>query len=101
MAQCGQRKCLCCREFFDVDHRNRNRQRYCSDTACRRASKAASQAAWLTQPKNATYFSDPIHVARVQAWLAAHPGYSRAKPGVLKLVMQWIQSARSRSLRGR
>ena len=101
MAQCGQRKCLCCREFFDVGHRNRNRQRYCSDTACRRASKAASQAAWLTQPKNATYFSDPIHVARVQAWLAAHPGYSRAKPGVLKLVTQWIQSARSRSLRGR
>ena len=101
MAQCGQRKCLCCREFFDVDHRNRNRQRYCSDTACRRASKAASQAAWLTQPKNATYFSDPIHVARVQAWRAANPGYSRAKPGVLKLVTQWIQSARSRSLRGR
>ena len=84
MAQCGQRKCLCCREFFDVDHRNRNRQRYCSDTACRRASKAASQAAWLTQPKNATYFSDPIHVARVQAWRATHPGYSRSKPGVLK-----------------
>ena len=84
MAQCGQRKCLCCREFFDVDHRNRNRQRYCSDTACRRASKAASQAAWLTQPKNATYFSDPIHVARVQAWRAANPGYSRSKPGVLK-----------------
>ena len=84
MAQCGQRKCLCCSQFFDVDHRNRNRQRYCSVTACRRASKAASQAAWLTQPKNATYFSDPIHVARVQAWRAAHPGYSRSKPGVLK-----------------
>ena len=30
------------------------------------------------------YLSDPIHVARVQAWRAAHPGYSRSKPGVLK-----------------
>jgi len=84
MAQCGQRKCLCCSQFFDVDHRNRNRQRYCSVTACRRASKAASQAAWLTQPKNATYFSDPVHVARVQAWRAAHPGYSRSKPGATR-----------------
>ena len=50
MAQSGQRKCLCCGEFFDVDHCNRNRQRYCSTTPCRRASKAASQADWLTQP---------------------------------------------------
>ena len=84
MAQCGQRKCLCCSQFFDVDHRNRNRQRYCSVTACRRASKAASQAAWLTQPKNTTYFSHPVHVARVQAWRVAHPGYSRAKPVTTK-----------------
>ena len=84
MAQSGQRKCLCCGEFFDVDHRNRNRQRYCSSSTCRRASKAASQATWLSQPKNATYFSDPIHVTRVQAWRTAHPGYSRAKPGMTK-----------------
>ena len=84
MAQSGQRKCLCCGEFFDVDHRNRHRQRYCSSAPCRRASKAASQTAWLSQPKNATYFSDPIHVARVQAWRTAHPGYSRAKPGATR-----------------
>jgi len=75
MAQSGQRKCLCCGLFFDPDHRNRKRQRYCSATACRRASKAASQAVWLTQPENVGYFRDPVHVARVQAWRAAHPGY--------------------------
>jgi hypothetical protein len=84
MAQSGQRKCLCCGEFFDVDHRNRNRQRFCSTAPCRRASKAASQAAWLSQPKNTTYFSDPVHIARVQAWRGAHPGYSRLKPGTTK-----------------
>ena len=84
MAQSGPRKCLCCGEFFDVDRRNRNRQRYCSAAPCRRASKTASQAAWLSQPKNSTYFSDPIHVARVQAWRAAHPGYSRPKPRTTK-----------------
>ena len=80
MAQSGQRKCLCCGEFFTPDPRNRDRQRYCTQAPCRRASKTASQASWLSQPKNASYFSDPIHVSRVQAWRAAHPGYSHAKP---------------------
>jgi hypothetical protein len=54
VAQSGQRKCLCCGLFFDLDHRNRKRQRYCSATACRRASKAASQASWLAQPRTAS-----------------------------------------------
>ena len=104
MAQCGQRKCLCCSQFFDVDHRNRNRQRYCSVTACRRASKTASQAAWLTQPKNATYFSDPVHVARVQAWRAAHPGYSRSKLGATRplqdsLIVQVVDSVEETPIR--
>ena len=80
MAQPGQRKCLCCGNFFDLDHRNRERQRFCSATPCRGASKAASQAAWLAQPQNSGYFRDPVHVARVQAWRAAHPGYGRGKP---------------------
>ena len=80
MAQPGQRKCLCCGKFFDLDHRNRERQRFCSATHCRGASKAASQAAWLAQPQNRGYFRDPVHVARVQAWRAAHPGYGGGKP---------------------
>ena len=80
MAQSGQRKCLCCANFFDLDHRNRERQRFCSATQCRRASKAASQAAWLVKPQNNDYFRDPVHVARVQIWRVAHPGYSRGKP---------------------
>ena len=80
MAQPGQRKCLCCDQYFYPDHRNRERQRFCSSAACRRASKAASQAAWLAQPQNSEYFRDPVHVARVQAWRAAHPGYGSGKP---------------------
>ncbi len=104
MAQSGQRKCLYCGEFFDVDRRNRNRQRYCSAAPCRLASKAASQAVWLSQPKNATYFSDPVHVARVQAWRAAHPGYSRAKPGAPKplqdpLIVQVVDSVEETPIR--
>jgi hypothetical protein len=80
VAQSGQRKCLCCGLFFDLDHRNRKRQRYCSVSTCRRASKAASQSAWLAQPQNREYFRDPVHVARVRAWRAAHPGYGRGRP---------------------
>lgn len=79
MAQSGQRKCLCCSQYFYPDPRNRERQRFCSTPACRRASKAASQAAWLAQPQNNGYFRDPVHVARVQAWRAGHPGYGRGR----------------------
>ena len=79
MAKAGQRKCMSCGEFFIPDHRSGERQRYCAAAACRRASKAASQAAWLSQPANNDYFRGPVHVARVQAWRAAHPGYSRGK----------------------
>ena len=79
MAQSGQRKCLCCQLFFDVDRRIGERQRYCPKPDCQRASKAASQAAWLAKPHNQDYVRDPVHVARVQTWRAQHPGYSRAK----------------------
>jgi hypothetical protein len=105
MAQSGQRKCLCCGKFFDSDHRNRERQRYCSGTACRRASKAASQAAWLAQPQNNAYFRDPVHVSRVQAWRATHPGYGRAKaasPAPLQdsLILQVADLIEESAIRG-
>ena len=80
MAQRGQRKCLCCSKYFDVDHRNRERQRFCSNPECRRASKLSSQAAWLAKPQNTGYFRGPVHVARVQAWRSEHPGYRHGKP---------------------
>ena len=82
MAKAGQRKCMSCGEFFIPNHRSGDRQRYCCAAHCRRASKAASQAAWLARPPNTDYFSGAVHVARVQAWRAAHPGYSlgRVRP---------------------
>ena len=80
MAKAGQRKCMSCGEFFDSDHRNRNRQIFCSAAACRRASKAASQARWVNDPDNAGYFKDPAHIARARAWREAHPGHTRGTP---------------------
>ncbi|MDP1899483.1 MAG: hypothetical protein Q8K96_03390, partial [Rubrivivax sp.] len=79
MAKAGQRKCMSCGDFFISDARNGDRQRYCCAADCRRASKAASQAAWLARPPNRDYFRGPVHVARVQAWRAAHPGYARGR----------------------
>ena len=105
MAQSGQRKCLCCGLFFESDHRNLTRQRYCSATACRHASKAASQATWLARPQNREYFRDPVHVARVQAWRTAHPGYGRGRhltPRALQdsLIVQVPDSAEESADRG-
>jgi hypothetical protein len=72
-----RRKCLCCGSLFRPDPRNRWHQRYCSQPACRKASKAASQRRWLAKPDNRDYFRGPENVARVQAWRATHPGYWR------------------------
>jgi hypothetical protein len=63
-----QRKCLCCREWFQSDARNRRHQRYCAKAACRKASKAASQRRWLAKPQNRDYFHGPEQVARVRPW---------------------------------
>jgi hypothetical protein len=87
MAQSGQRKCLCCGQFFFPDRRNVKRQRYCSALACRRASKAASQAAWLAKPENRGYFSGPVHVQRVRRWRTEHPGW-RQRRGQARRALQ-------------
>jgi hypothetical protein len=73
-------KCRHCQKFFIPDARNAKRQQYCGEGACRAASKAASQRRWLSKPENRDVFKGPIHVARVQAWRKAHPGYWRRPP---------------------
>jgi hypothetical protein len=82
MAGGNRRKCRCCLKLFRPDPRNRRHQRYCSAPACRAASKAASQARWLTTSENQGYFHGPVNVARVQAWRSHHPGYWRRGRGV-------------------
>lgn len=73
-------KCLHCRKFFVPDARNRGRQKYCSDPACRQASQAASQRRWSRKPENRDYFRGPAHVRRVQQWRQAHPQYWQRHP---------------------
>ena len=66
-------KCLNCSRLFIPDHRNRERQKYCSAPECKRASKRARQQAWLSKPENRDYFRDAQNVKRVQDWRKAHP----------------------------
>jgi hypothetical protein len=77
MANQVQSKCLCCGDNFTVDVRNRGRQKYCPKRQCRAAGKAARQRRWLGKPENRDYFRGPVHVERVRAWRADHPGYWR------------------------
>lgn len=70
-------KCVNCHQAFRPEPRNAWHQRYCGASACRAASKAASQRHWLAKPENREYFRGPEHVERVRAWRQAHPGYSR------------------------
>lgn len=82
MARGQHRKCKHCRKLFLPDPRNRHHQRYCSAPACRAASKAASQARWLSAPENQDYFRGPVNVARVRAWRARHPHYWRKRRSI-------------------
>jgi len=77
MANRAQSKCLCCKEIFNVDVRNRGRQKYCPKPRCRAAGKAARQRRWLSKPENQHYFREADNAARVRAWQHAHPGYWR------------------------
>ena len=74
-----RRNCLHCSELFLPDPRTRDRQKFCSKPACKRASKAQRQLRWLSKPENQDYFSGPENVTRVQEWRKAHPKYWRRK----------------------
>ena len=84
MTKRRRRKCLNCRRLFRPDPRNVRHQRYCSAPACRKVSKAASQARWLSKPQNRNYFQGPEHVERVRAWRSANPGYARRRRRALQ-----------------
>jgi len=67
--------CRNCKCLFVSDYRNRNRQKYCKNPECRKASKAASQQKWLQKPENENYFKGPLNTQRVREWRKRNPGY--------------------------
>jgi len=86
-----QRKCCHCGQLYEPEARNRYHQRYCSQPACRQASKTASQRRWRASAKGRDYFRGSANALRVQAWRKAHPGYWRSrrkKSGALQDICQ-------------
>lgn len=75
MKRIKKKKCRHCRRLFVPDPKNYNRQNYCRKSACREASKSASQQKWLNKPENKNYFKGSEHVERVRAWRKKNPGY--------------------------
>jgi hypothetical protein len=65
--------------MFVPDPRNAARQQYCSEPACRTASKAAAQRRWLSKNGNGDRFRGPSEVDRVRVWRQNHPGYWKTK----------------------
>src|SRR5438046_5062151 len=74
-----RRKCRSCTKFFIPDPRTEDRQHYCLESACRQASKAASQRRWLSKNGNGDHFRGAHEVRRVQLWRKNHPGYWKRK----------------------
>jgi hypothetical protein len=76
-----RRRCLCCKELFWPDPRNRYHQRFCSKPACRQASHQLSQQRWVAKG-NEDRWRGPEEVQRVRDWRQAHPGYWKKKVSV-------------------
>jgi hypothetical protein len=75
-----RRKCRNCQQLYESDPHSGCRQNYCSQSACKKASKTASQQRWRASAKGRDYFQGCANVLRVQAWRKAHPGYGRRPP---------------------
>ena len=83
-----KKRCRHCNTLFYPDARNEKRQKYCSEPACKKASKKASQQRWLQKPENKNYFKGADNVERVRQWRKAHPGYGRRKSKVRPNALQ-------------
>lgn len=77
-----ERTCENCSSGFLPDERNRDKQSYCGEPACRKESKRVSAARW--REKNPDHHRGPVEVDRVRIWRAANPGYWRRKREPLK-----------------
>ena len=83
-----KKRCCNCDTLFYPDARNEKRQKYCTETVCKKASKKASQQRWLQKPENQDYFKGSDNVERVQEWRKANPGYWRRKSKVRPNALQ-------------
>jgi len=87
MSSTALRKCLCCKDMFHPDARNRRHQQFCAKDACRKASKAARQAAGC-QAGEPGLLPRQRQLRAGPAVAAGQSGYSRARPLPARLRLQ-------------
>jgi hypothetical protein len=94
MKRMRRRKCLFCGDLYIPNRQNKHHQKYCSKSACRKASKQVSRRRWLAKPDNRNYHCGHSHVERVRDWRKRHPGYWRRKAIALQdlLLTQGVDS---------
>lgn len=80
MKRYRRRKCCHCKQLYKPDPRNRWHQKYCSQAACQKTSKALSQRRWTCSDIGRGYFKRPKHAQRVKVWRINHPGYWKNQP---------------------
>src|ERR1043166_8718636 len=54
----SKRRCPNCKKWFIPDPRTRDRQQFCSEPACKKASKVARQKRWLAKPGGGPFALD-------------------------------------------
>lgn len=73
-------KCCChCGQRFKVNPRVGRRHRYCTATACVRASRVAARRKWLIKNGGKSYFRGDAGKNRVREWRKRNPKYWRRK----------------------
>lgn len=74
-----KKKCRCCKEPYQPDYRNHDRQRFCSEAECQQMSTKVSQDKWVRSPKGQGYFRSPHNSGRMQQWRKDHPDHAEAR----------------------
>ena len=64
---------------FIPEPRSAGRQKFCSRSECRKASRRESIQRWMKNTGNGTYHSGEKAITRVQTWRKANPGYWRRR----------------------
>lgn len=77
-----KKKCAHCNTYFLPDKYNFHVQNYCSNSACRHASRIASRRKYRMKDENRTTAKRKKESNRVKEWQKNHPGYKNRQKKV-------------------
>ncbi len=83
-----RRFCPYCKRWFVPNPRCRDRQKACSDPACKKARKADAQKRWLAKPENKDWWRGSENVQRVREWREKTPQYWKRSAAKMKGTLQ-------------